>query len=164
MKRLPARLVALTQRPIRRLARAYGLRLDHGLDPHGQHPLIFADDAETLNSHVPRSVYFNTRSGAIRVGRSTVFGEDVKVLTGMHMGLAQSRAEGVDLHHVPECGRDIVIGEGCYVGSGAILIGPLTIGDFAMIGAGSVVTHDVPAHGFVAGVPAKLVKLLDPGA
>lgn len=164
MKRLAARLVALTRRPVRRLALAYGLRLDPGHDPHGEHPLIFADNDAMLLHHVPRSVYFNTRSGAIRVGRATLFGEDVKVLTGMHMGLAQARDEGVELHHVPESGRDIVIGEGCYIGSGAILIGPLTIGDYAMIGAGSVVTHDVPAHGFAAGVPAKLVKLLDPRA
>lgn len=164
MKRLANFLIGLTRAPVRRIARAYGLRLDPCHVPQGQHPLVFADDDATVRHSVPQSVYFNTRSGAIRVGHNTLFGEDVKVLTGMHMGLAQSRALGVSLHHVPESGRDITIGEGCYVGSGAILIGPLTIGDYAVIGAGSVVTRDVPAHAFAAGVPAKLVKLFDPGA
>ena len=164
MRRLANYLIGVSRAPVRRIARAYGLRLDPCHVPHGQHPLVFADDDSTVRHSVPQSVYFNTRSGAIRVGHDTLFCEDVKVLTGMHMGLAQSGALGVELHHVPEAGRDIAIGEGCYIGSGAILIGPLTIGDHAMIGAGAVVTHDVPAHGFAAGVPAKLVKLLDPDA
>ena len=164
MKRLATFLLGLTRAPVRRLARAYGLRLDPCHVPQGQYPLVFADDDATVRHHVPQSVHFNTRSGAIQVGRGTLFGEDVKVLTGMHMGLAQSRTESVPLHYVPESGRDIAIGDGCYIGSGAILIGPLTIGDYAMVGAGSVVTRDVPAHGFAAGVPAKLVKLHDPGA
>ncbi|MBQ1497293.1 MAG: hypothetical protein IIZ38_03175 [Sphingomonas sp.] len=77
------------------------------------------------------------------------------------MHISEARAAGVEQHHVPESGRDIVIGSGCYVGSGAILIGPVTIGDHAMIGAGAVVTADVPPYGFAVGVPARVVRMLD---
>jgi serine O-acetyltransferase len=42
--------------------------------------------------------------------------------------------------------------------SGATIIGDIAIGDFAKIGAGSVVTHDVPAGCTAVGVPARLVN------
>lgn len=161
MKRLAAALIAATRPIVQRLARAYGLRVESSWQALGQHPLTFADPMDKVRERIPASVSFNTRSGCIVVGAECVFGEDVRVLTGMHLGMDAARAQGVELHHVPESGRDIVIGHGCYIGSGATLVGPLTLGDFAMVGAGSVVTSDVPAHGFVAGVPARLIKMLN---
>lgn len=47
------------------------------------------------------------------------------------------------------------IGESAFIGSGAMLVAPLTIGPGAKIGAGSVVTHDVPPNAVVYGVPAR---------
>jgi bifunctional UDP-N-acetylglucosamine pyrophosphorylase/glucosamine-1-phosphate N-acetyltransferase len=47
------------------------------------------------------------------------------------------------------------IGEGVFVGSGSMLVAPLAIGPGAKIGAGAVVTHDVPANVVVYGVPAR---------
>ncbi len=48
-----------------------------------------------------------------------------------------------------------VIGDGAFIGSDTILRAPVTIGEGAVTGAGSVVTHDVPAHTTVVGVPAR---------
>ncbi|MDI7275282.1 MAG: bifunctional UDP-N-acetylglucosamine diphosphorylase/glucosamine-1-phosphate N-acetyltransferase GlmU [Anaerolineae bacterium] len=48
------------------------------------------------------------------------------------------------------------IGEGAFIGGGAMLVAPLVIGPGAKIGAGSVVTHDVPANTLVYGVPARV--------
>jgi acetyltransferase-like isoleucine patch superfamily enzyme len=118
------------------------------------------DDPAAARRHIPRSVYFNTRSGRIEIGRQTVFGEHVMVLTGKHASIKDARNLGVPLHHVPEGGRDIIIGNGCYIGSGAILIGPLKVGDHAVIGAGAVVTRDVPAESFVGGNPARVISML----
>lgn len=53
--------------------------------------------------------------------------------------------------------RDTRIHYGASIGAGAILLAGLEIGRFAMVGAGAVVTHDVPDYGLVVGVPARLV-------
>ncbi len=55
-----------------------------------------------------------------------------------------------------ELGR-ILVKEGASLGAGAVIVTGVTIGRFAMIGAGSVVTKDVPDHGLVYGTPARLV-------
>lgn len=52
---------------------------------------------------------------------------------------------------------ETVVRYGASIGAGAIIVAGVEIGRFAMIGAGAVVTRDVPAHGLVLGVPARLV-------
>ena len=51
-----------------------------------------------------------------------------------------------------------VVKQGAAIGSGATLLGGITIGENALVGAGSVVTKDVPANAIVAGNPARIVK------
>lgn len=51
----------------------------------------------------------------------------------------------------------IHIGNHVFVGANATILPNVTVGDYAVIGAGSVVTHDVPAHTVVAGVPSKVI-------
>ncbi len=159
-KRLLSKFIQATAPLVQRIARAYDLRVERPGDPHGQHPLIFKQP-DALRHNVPKSVYFNTRSGSITVGSDTLFGENVSVLTGKHMHAREARSAGVPLHHVPESGRDIVIGAGCYIGTGAIIIGPVHIGDGAVVGAGAVVTKDVPASAFVGGIPARVIRRID---
>ena len=55
-----------------------------------------------------------------------------------------------------EFGRPIAIGANVWIGSGAIILPGVTIGDDAIIGAGSVVTRDVPPGGTAFGNPARL--------
>ena len=52
---------------------------------------------------------------------------------------------------------EVVIGEGAYLGVNAIILPSVRIGRCALVAAGAVVTRDVPDHGIVAGVPAKLI-------
>jgi UDP-2-acetamido-3-amino-2,3-dideoxy-glucuronate N-acetyltransferase len=52
--------------------------------------------------------------------------------------------------------------KGASIGSNATILCGITIGEDAIIGAGSVVTHDVPAHSIVAGNPAKMLRKVDP--
>lgn len=147
--------IKITKPLIQRLARAYDIRLERPLFATGQHPLVTPPGAE---KSIPKSCVFNTRSGSITIGDDVVFGEDVQVLTGKHLSVEEAERSGRPLHFVPESGRDITIGRGAYIGTMAILIGPLNIGEYAVVGAGSVVTKDVPPRTFVAGVPAKIVK------
>jgi len=52
----------------------------------------------------------------------------------------------------------IVIGNDCWIGQGASIIGGVTIGDGAIVLAGAVVTKDVPPYAIVGGIPAKIIK------
>lgn len=54
-----------------------------------------------------------------------------------------------------------VIGNNVYIGTNAVIIGPVMIGDNAVIGAGAVVTHDVPAGATVVGNPARIIKRMN---
>lgn len=54
------------------------------------------------------------------------------------------------------------VGNYCYIGAGACVLGEITVGDDAMIGANAVVLCDVEPGTVVVGVPAKPVKKVDP--
>ena len=74
--------------------------------------------------------------------------------------------DGHQLYHVDENGEKtpvpisapIVIGDHVWIGAKATILKGVTIGDGAVIAAGSVVTRDVPAHSLCAGVPAKVIR------
>jgi acetyltransferase-like isoleucine patch superfamily enzyme len=54
----------------------------------------------------------------------------------------------------------ILIKKGAWIGSGAIILGGITVGENAVVGAGSIVTKDVPDNAIVARNPAKLIKYI----
>lgn len=56
----------------------------------------------------------------------------------------------------------IVIGDDCWIGSGVIVMPGVTIGNKAVVGAGAVVTKDIQEREVVTGIPARLVRTLDP--
>lgn len=64
----------------------------------------------------------------------------------------------------PEDGKPITIGEDCWFGGSVIVLPGVTIGRGVTIGAGSVVTKDVPAFHVVAGNPARIIKKITPTA
>ncbi|MFQ5744905.1 MAG: acyltransferase [Acidobacteriota bacterium] len=114
--------------------------------------------------HIGRGVtlvntLFNVASGHIYIGDNTIFGHNCMVLTGRHEFVDGRRRKLVaGSGEIPAEGHDIVIGTGCWVASGAIILGRVTIGDNSIVGAGSVVTEDLPAGVFAAGVPARVIK------
>lgn len=88
------------------------------------------------------------------IGDRALIGPAVQILTATHPLEAQLRREGA------EFGRPIRIGADVWIGGGAILCPGVSIGDRAVIGAGSVVTRDVPADVVVAGNPARTIRYL----
>jgi maltose O-acetyltransferase len=64
---------------------------------------------------------------------------------------------GEPIHEGP-----IVIGKHVWIASKATILQGVTIGDFAVVATGAVVTKDVPPYAVVAGVPAKVIRMLDP--
>jgi acetyltransferase-like isoleucine patch superfamily enzyme len=110
---------------------------------------------------------FNTASGMIVVGDNCAFGYNVMLLTGRHNfvdGVRASLSNPKDSEwggggiEVPSSGRDIIIGKGCWIASGVIVSGGVTIGDNCIIAAGSVVMQSIPAGSIAAGIPAKVVR------
>lgn len=61
----------------------------------------------------------------------------------------------------PDNPKPIIIGRGVFIGARAMILKGVTIGDRAIVGAGAVVTKDVPAHQLVAGNPARVIPLVD---
>ena len=101
---------------------------------------------------------FNVSSGEIYIGDDTIFGHNCMVLTGRHDFIKGKRKKIVTGgRETPAEGYNIHIGRGCWIASGVIIIGGVTIGDNVIIGAGAVITHDIPSGVFAAGVPAKVI-------
>lgn len=87
---------------------------------------------------------------AVTIGDRTQIGPGVQILAADHPRDAAVRARGL------EFGRPVRIGRNVWIGGGAIILPGVTIGDDALIGAGSVVTRDVPAGATAVGNPARV--------
>ncbi len=87
----------------------------------------------------------------VRIGDFTLFGPAVQIYTPMHpLNAEQRRRE--------EFGKPIDIGSDVWVGGGAIILPGVRIGSRAVIGAGSVVTRDIPDGVFAAGNPCRVIR------
>lgn len=93
----------------------------------------------------------------IRIGARTMIGPGVQLLTADHPRDAAERCAG------PELARPITVGARVWIGGGAILCPGVSVGDDSVIGAGSVVTRDVPAGVVAAGNPCRVVRVLGGG-
>jgi maltose O-acetyltransferase len=87
----------------------------------------------------------------VRIGSFTLFGPAVQIYTPMHPFNAELRRR-------EEFGKPVEIGSDVWVGGGAIILPGVRIGSRAVIGAGSVVTRDVPDGVFAAGNPCRVIR------
>jgi len=87
----------------------------------------------------------------VRIGDYTLFGPNVQIYTPMHPFDAALRRR-------QEFGKPVSIGSDVWVGGGAIILPGVRIGSRSVIGAGSVVTRDVPDGVFAAGNPCRVIR------
>lgn len=112
------------------------------------------------NMRVGERVFFNFNCvvldvAPVTIGSRTMFGPNVQVYTATHPLNHAERASG------KEYAKPITIGEDVWVGGSAVICPGVTIGDRSVIGAGSVVTKDIPPDVFAAGNPCKVIKPID---
>jgi maltose O-acetyltransferase len=88
---------------------------------------------------------------SVRIGDYSLFGPAVQIYTPMHPFNAELRRR-------QEYGKPVEIGSDVWVGGGAIILPGVKIGSRAVIGAGSVVTRDVPEAVFAAGNPCRVIR------
>lgn len=111
------------------------------------------------NIHLGERAFINSgchfqSQGGVWVGEDALVGHDVIVATLNHRFKPEERAI---------CdAAPVRIGKGAWIGSNACLLAGVTIGDYAVVAAGAIVTKDVPAMTIVGGVPAKPLKRINP--
>ena len=97
----------------------------------------------------------------VTIGNNVMFGPNVTLATPMHPLRYQDR----NIKRRPngdeyddEYAKPINIGNNCWIASNVVVIGGVTIGDGCVIGAGSVVTRDIPANSLAVGNPCRVVR------
>jgi maltose O-acetyltransferase len=111
------------------------------------------------NIKMGEKVFFNFNCvvldvAQVTIGSRSLFGPNVQVYTATHPLNYRQRASGL------EYAKPITIGEDVWIGGSAVICPGVTIGDRSVIGAGSVVTKDIPADVFAAGNPCRVIRQL----
>lgn len=122
-------------------------------------PPFYTDFGKNIT--IGKDVFINSGchfqdQGGIEIGDGALIGHNVVLATINHdLDPKENRKN----HYAP-----IKIGAHVWIGSNVTVLPGVTIGDYAAVGAGAVVTKDVPAMTVVGGVPAKVLKMIQEGS
>lgn len=127
----------------------------------GQHVFIESPVhmAYGSNVHMGNRVYANFNlvivdDITVKIGDSVMFGPNVTLSATGHPVHPEHRLKGAHFS------LPITIGNGVWIGANTTILPGVTIGDYSVIGAGSVVTKDIPPHTLALGVPCRCVKTI----
>lgn len=116
-------------------------------------------DEEIMAEHVHfgNNVYANFNltcvdDGDIYIGDKVMFGPNVTIATANHPIIPKLR------QYAYQYNRDVHIGNNVWIGANTVVVPGVTIGDNSVIGAGSVVTKDIPANVVAVGNPCKVLR------
>lgn len=112
------------------------------------------------NCHLGDNVYVNFNltvvdDADVFIGDDVMIAPNVTIATAGHPVEADLRRQGMQFNH------SVRIGNGVWIGAGAIILPGVTIGDNTTIGAGSVVTRDIPAGVVAFGNPCRVQKRIE---
>ena len=93
-------------------------------------------------------------SGKITIGNNVFIAPNVCIITEEHAMDVEQRIQGLEDTH------PVTIGDNVWICAGALVLPGVTIGEGSVIGAGSVVTKDIPAHCLAVGNPCKVIRKL----
>ena len=94
------------------------------------------------------SEFFIDHGSGVVIGETTIIGDNCTIYSGVVLGGTSIKKEK----------RHPTIGDNVVIGTGAKILGPITVSDNVRIGANSVVVNDVPSNSVVVGVPGKIVS------
>ena len=100
--------------------------------------------------------------GPVTIGENVFIGPNVSIMTAIHPLCWQERNSffnpktGV-ITNLEYTGA-VTIGDNCWIAAGVTICGPVTIGAGSVIGAGAVVTKDIPENSLAAGVPCRVIR------
>ena len=121
-----------------------------------------------VNIHVGKDCFVNYNCVFLDVAPIVLedgvwIGANVTIATPLHPFLAEERMirECPDGEHDLEYAKPITLKQNCWICSGAVISGGVTVGENSIVAAGAVVTKDVPSNCIVGGVPAKMIRMLD---
>jgi len=121
-------------------------------------PPFFCDYGKHI--HMGNNVFINYNCtildcALVTLGNNVFIGPNVSLYTAYHPIIASERIKG------PELASPITIKDNVWLGGNVVVCQGITIGENTTIGAGSVVTKDIPANVFAAGNPCRVIKQLD---
>lgn len=107
--------------------------------------ILYASNID-LGAKIDESVRFSHYALGVTIHQDAVIGENCQIEVNSVIG-----EDGI--------GQVPVIGKRVHIGAGAVLIGGITVGDYARIGANAFINKDVPKGATVVGVPGRIVKI-----
>lgn len=112
-----------------------------------------------VNTHIGAGCFFNFNCvfldvAPINFGDAVLVGSNVQFLTPTHP------INPVDRRNAWEGGKPITVHDNVWIGGGAILLPGVTVGENSIIGAGAVVSRDIPANSIAVGNPARVIKTI----
>ena len=112
-----------------------------------------------VTEYAAEGVFINF-GAVILDGAKVTIGRKTLIAPGVHIYTAQHPLDADERDAYENC-LPVTIGERCWIGGHATICPGVTIGDRGVIGAGSVVTHDIPADSLAVGNPAKVIRKLN---
>ncbi|WP_349920965.1 sugar O-acetyltransferase [Aeromonas veronii] len=113
------------------------------------------------NIHIGEKTFFNFNVtildvGEVHIGNNVLLAPNVQIYTATHS------LNHLERRNWTAYNKPVHIGDDCWIGGGAIICPGVTIGARSIIGAGAVVTRDIPADSLAVGNPAKVIRTLNP--
>lgn len=107
------------------------------------------------NTEINQNVYFHLKEKVL-IGENSTLSPGVQIITSANPNAPYNELKNL----YPPISKEVIIGRNVWIGTNAIILPGVKIGDMSVVGAGAVVTEDVPSFCVVVGVPAKIVKHL----